>query len=43
MHVEQVLGDVPQTERCQGHEKPAGESGFLSSLFDRLRGGRENE
>lgn len=22
-HVEQVLGDVPRAERCQGHDAPA--------------------
>lgn len=22
MHIEQVLGDVPKDQRCQGHEAP---------------------
>ncbi|MEO8501349.1 MAG: hypothetical protein ABI565_10580 [Vicinamibacteria bacterium] len=36
-HVEQVLGDVPKGERCQGHEttRPtaSGKGSWLSNLF----------
>ena len=35
MHVDQVLGDVPRGDRCQGHERDAGTGGFLSKLLGR--------
>lgn len=38
-HVEQVLGNVPKAERCQGHragEKPAPREGGRRSVLDRL-------
>lgn len=40
MHIEQVLGDVPVKERCQGgHTKDtSSKGGFLQSVIDRLRG-----
>lgn len=40
-HIEQVLGDVPRGDRCQGHEtaRPAGSEGsFLGRLFSREGG-----
>ena len=33
-HIEQVLGDVPKAERCQGHEDQE-QAGFLKSIFGR--------
>lgn len=33
-HIEQVLGDVPKAERCQGHDKDE-QGGFLKSIFGR--------
>jgi hypothetical protein len=34
-HVEQVLGDVPAAERCQGHGGEAAGAGFFSRLLGR--------
>ncbi|MBX3285643.1 MAG: hypothetical protein R2746_17800 [Acidimicrobiales bacterium] len=37
-HVEQVLGDVPAADRCQGHA-PAPREGGGGSFLSRLRRG----
>jgi hypothetical protein len=43
-HVEQVLGDVPQSERCRCREdrpqdqRPKGSDGWLSRIRETLRG-----
>ena len=33
-HIEQVLGDVPKDQRCQGHDG-ADSQGFLKTIFGR--------
>ena len=33
-HIEQVLGDVPKDQRCQGHDAEAG-GGLLKSIVGR--------
>lgn len=39
-HVEQVLGHVPKSERCQGHAASAGTSSAgVGGFFKKLLGG----
>ncbi|CAN5312081.1 hypothetical protein BH09ACT2_BH09ACT2_03640 [soil metagenome] len=34
-HIDQVMKNVPKSQRCQGHEKETASGGFLSKLFRR--------
>ncbi|CAM2821951.1 hypothetical protein SAXI111661_03305 [Saccharomonospora xinjiangensis] len=34
-HVDQVLRDVPKSQRCQGHENEPSNGGLLSRIFNR--------
>jgi hypothetical protein len=37
MHVEQVLGHLPQSERCQGHAAPVAAGSQKSGWFGFLK------
>ena len=34
-HIEQVLGDVPVDQRCQGHDSDGGPKSFLKTILGR--------
>ena len=34
-HIEQVLGDVPVDQRCQGHGSEGGATSFLKTILGR--------
>jgi hypothetical protein len=35
MHVQQVMANVPKTNRCDGHESDPDAGGFFSRMFNR--------